>query len=85
MNRPFAFTMIAIACKRGNIFQTHRYRAGNGFAHDHVDLRLASEQSQNLADIVSLKFSNANSAAFRTASCSVVLHTVRLRGFCSRG
>ena len=53
--------------ERSDIFQSHRHRAGNRFAHHHVDLGLAREKTQHLADIVALKFTNADAAAFRNA------------------
>ena len=48
--------------ERGHIFEAHRHRAGNLFAYDHVDLGLAREQPQHLADIVALKLTHADPA-----------------------
>jgi hypothetical protein len=49
----------------GHVFEPHRDRRGwrDLVADDHVNLRLASEKPQDLADIVSLEFADANAAA----------------------
>ena len=65
--QPFSFHDDRDRLQRGHVFQTHRHRASNGFAHDHVDLRLASEQSQHCANLVSLKFANAHAAVIGNA------------------
>ena len=49
----------------GDVFEPHRHRASDGFAHHHVDLGLPREQTQDLPDIVALKFTHAYAAIFR--------------------
>src|SRR5205814_8423375 len=66
----FGFDKDRDRVKRGYIFQAHRYCSGNGITHNHVDLSEAREQSEDLADVVALKFAYANTAAF---NCGIVL------------
>ena len=62
--KPFGFDDDRDRLKRGHVFQPHRYRPGNSITHNHVDLGLAGEQSEHLADVVPLKFPYANTTAF---------------------
>ena len=68
--------------ERGDVFQTHRYRARDRFADDHIDLGLAREEPQNRAHIVTLKFANTDAAIVRDA---VWFHRTGRRGRCGRG
>ena len=61
--KPFGFDDDRDRLKRRHVFQPHRYRPGNSITHNHVDLGLAGEQSEHLADVVPLKFPYANTTA----------------------